>query len=110
MKTWNRQLEDKSQCAAIQLFWVSRNCKKNPEQLQRTLLNIVEHYKNIHDNCPSLSRYKTDSNYEPSKKVITDHIAENFRLMQSNNVKCTNIHITFIWKKIPPMLNHLTTI
>ena len=68
-KTWHPQLEDKAQSIAIHSFFACRNCKKNPEQLQRRLLNIVDHYKNIHDNCTPLSRCRLDPNYEPSKKV-----------------------------------------
>ena len=39
-------------------------------------MNIVDHYKNIHTSCDPSSRCKKDKNYEPSRIVLTDPVAE----------------------------------
>ena len=54
-----------------------RHCGGNPEDLRSSLLNIVDHYKNIHTKCHRTSRCKTGSNYEPSCIVFMDPAAAN---------------------------------
>jgi hypothetical protein len=38
--------------------------------------NPFYHYKNIHTSCDPSSRCKKDKNYEPSRIVLTDPMAE----------------------------------
>jgi hypothetical protein len=71
-KTWSSQLDDKVEPISTHFHWAIRNCEENPEKLTFLLLNIVEHYKNNHQSCHESSRSKKDSNYEISRKVITD--------------------------------------
>ena len=75
-KTWHPQLEDKSEPVATHAHWSMHHCGGDPEVLRKSLLNIIDHYKDIHTNCHSISRCRTDPNYEPSRQVITDPAAE----------------------------------
>ena len=45
--------------------------------MRNILDNMVDHYKDIHDNCEVESACRTDDNYEPSTITITTDIAEN---------------------------------
>ena len=75
-KTWHWQLEDKAESVATHAHWAIRNCQGDPLLLQQKLLNIVQHYKNNHTACDMSSRCRKDPNYEPSRHVITDPVAE----------------------------------
>ena len=75
--SWHEELTDKVHSVRLHLQYSMRNCDHNPDVLRQRLDNIVFHYKNIHDNCPAESRCRTDPNYEPSKIVIRDPVAEN---------------------------------
>ena len=77
---WHPELDDKAAGVTNHIHWACRNCNEDPEELKAQVLNIVQHYKNIHEMCPSASRCWSDLNYEPSKKVITDKKAERLLL------------------------------
>ena len=74
--TWHPQLEDKVEPIATHAYWLLKNCDGNVAKLEVGLLNIVEHYKNDHRNCPPQSRCRRDPNYEPSRIMITNAKAE----------------------------------
>jgi hypothetical protein len=67
-KTWSFQLSDKVEPVSTHIHWAIRNCNGDAEKLQSSLLNIVDHYKNIHTSCDPSSRCKKDKNYEPSRR------------------------------------------
>jgi hypothetical protein len=48
-----------------------------PQKLKESLDNVIEHYCNNHANCHNTSRCKRDSNYEPSRIVITNGKVKN---------------------------------
>lgn len=75
-KTWHHELDDKVTSIANHIHYASRYSKGNAEVLRDMLDNVVNHYKNSHPKCPSFSRCKLDQKYEPTKKVITDAMAE----------------------------------
>lgn len=56
-KTWSSQLDDKVEPISTHFHWAIRNCDEDPEKL-KSLLNIVEHYKNNHQACHGSSRCK----------------------------------------------------
>lgn len=74
--TWSRQLDDKAEPVATHVHWAMKNSNDNPEELRKSLGNIVKHYKNEHENCSESSRCKMDKNYEPSRTVLTNPKAE----------------------------------
>jgi hypothetical protein len=74
--TWSRQLDDKIEPVATHLHWSIQTCNKDPATLQKSVINVEDHYKNNHDNCSPESRCRKDPKYEPSRKVITDPKAE----------------------------------
>jgi predicted patatin/cPLA2 family phospholipase len=49
------------------------------KKLQESLDNIVEHFKNNHQNYSAESRCICDSNYEPSKLVIKESNTERIK-------------------------------
>ena len=71
-KAWHRQLSDKVQSIATHAHYAIRNCNQDPQELRDRLDAIVPHYSGVHDKCSSLSRCRTDANYEPSRLVVTD--------------------------------------
>ena len=75
-KTWHTELDDKVNSIANHAHYAARHSNGSGQELRRRLDNAVHHYKNDHSNCPLDSRCKTDSNYEPSKKVIVSSFAE----------------------------------
>ena len=79
-KTWSFQLSDKVEPVATHIHWAIRHCDKDPEKLKSSILNIVDHYKNRHLSCDPSSRCRYDSNYEPSRIVLTDPVAEKLLL------------------------------
>ena len=50
--------------------------EQSADQLRKSVLNIINHYKNKHDDCHPTSRCKTDPYYEPSKTITDDPKAE----------------------------------
>jgi len=74
-KTWTFHLHDKVEPVSTHVHWAVRNCCGDPEKFKTSLLNIVEHYRNIHTACDPTSRCRKDKNYEPSRIVFTDPIA-----------------------------------
>ncbi|CAC5410086.1 unnamed protein product [Mytilus coruscus] len=75
-KTWSFQLSDKVEPVATHVHWCIRNCNQQKEILKSSLLNIVDHYKNIHTGCSESSKCRKDTNYEPPRIVISDPVAE----------------------------------
>ena len=53
-----------------------KNCAQNPDILRENILNIINHYKDIHTTCHETSLCKTDMDYEMSKVKIDDPKAE----------------------------------
>lgn len=74
-KTWSQQLVDKVKPVKTHFQYAMRNCNGDADVLQKNLLNIVDHYKNIHDSCSSDSRCKVDRNYIPSREILTESVA-----------------------------------
>ncbi|CAC5424311.1 unnamed protein product [Mytilus coruscus] len=79
-KTWSFQLSDKVEPVSTHIHWAIRNCNNDPEKLKSSFLNVVDHYKNRHLSCDPSSRCKYDKNYEPSRIVLTDPVAEKLLL------------------------------
>ena len=75
-KTWSESLHDKVEPVSTHVHWALRNCGGDANALTASLSNIVEHYKNNHQNCDPTSRCKKDKNYEPSRVVIDDSVGE----------------------------------
>ena len=74
-ETWH-STENEVESIKTHAHWCMQNCNSNPDNLQASLLNAVEHYKNHHDNCHEDPRCRKDQNYEPSKVIIQSQIAE----------------------------------
>ena len=60
-KTWSFQLTDKVETVATHVHWCIRNCNNEKDELRSSLLNIVDHYKNIHTSCHESSRCRKDN-------------------------------------------------
>jgi hypothetical protein len=60
-KTWSFQLTDKVEPVATHVHWCIRNCNNETDELRSSLLNIVDHYKNIHTSCHESSRCRKDN-------------------------------------------------
>jgi hypothetical protein len=88
-KTWSFQLTDKVEPVATHVHWCIRNCDNKKDKLRSSLLNIVDHYKNIHTSCHENSRCRKDKNYEPSQIVITKPLAEKLLV---NAILSSNIY------------------
>jgi hypothetical protein len=87
--SWSQQLADKVEPIATHISWSVRNCDENPQKLKESLDNVIEHYCNNHANCHNTSRCKRDSNYEPSRIVITNGKAKN---MLENVIRKSTIY------------------
>ncbi|CAG2188781.1 unnamed protein product [Mytilus edulis] len=70
--SWSVQLGDKVEPIATHINWAVRNCEQNSLKLKESLDNIVNHYCDNHENCHHSSRCRFDSNYEPSRIVLTN--------------------------------------
>ncbi|CAG2254076.1 unnamed protein product [Mytilus edulis] len=70
--SWSVQLGDKVEPIATHINWAVRNCEQNSLKLKESLDNIVNHYCDKHENCHHSSRCRFDSNYEPSRTVLTN--------------------------------------
>jgi hypothetical protein len=75
-KTWHFELDDKVESVANHAQYATRHSDGSSDTLRKMLDTVVPHYKNDHKGCHSSSRCNEDSNYEPSKKVLTDSRAE----------------------------------
>ena len=53
-----------------------QNCEGDKDKLRASLLNVVSHYKDDHSACSLKSRCRTDSNYEPSRIILTSKKTE----------------------------------
>ena len=65
------------------------NCDGDADKLKTSFPNVMDHYKNIHDNCHPSSRCKLDPNYEPSKVILTSSTAET---LLKNTITRTSIY------------------
>ena len=74
-KTWSVQLADKVQPIKTHVNYAMRNCNGDVQTLRASLDNVVKHYMNIHTNCSKTSRCQKDSNYMPSRILLTDSVA-----------------------------------
>ncbi|CAC5408340.1 unnamed protein product [Mytilus coruscus] len=109
-KTWSFQLSDKVEPVATHVHWCIRNCNQ-----QKEMLNIVDHYKNIHTVCSESSRCRKDTNYEPSRIVISDPVAEKLlvnAILGSNIYKYANDYTlgrdTFYVESFNNVIKHLS--
>ena len=84
--TWHPELEDKVEPIVQHASWAIDNCDKDPLKLKASMLNVVQHYKGIHDKCHASSRCQQDPKYEPSRILIQYPKAE--RLLQQTMNKC----------------------
>ena len=50
-KTWHPQLSDKAGSIKTHMYWVMKNCQQSADQLRNSVLNIINHYKNKHEDC-----------------------------------------------------------
>jgi hypothetical protein len=68
------QLSDKRGSTKRHLYWCMKNCNGSPEDRKASIMNISNHYQNIHTNCyrDSPCRHPT---YSPSKVALTDPTA-----------------------------------
>ena len=78
--TWHSELSDKAGSIKTHCYYAMKNCGKSSQKLKQLLENIVEHYKNNHENCFENSRCRTDDNYIPSKTILKDSDAERILL------------------------------
>jgi len=74
-KTWSHQLIDKVVPVKTHINFAMRRCGGDKDILKRAIDNIVCHYQNQHTDCFAESRCKTDSNYMPSRQILTDPVA-----------------------------------
>ena len=86
-KTWHQELDDKLLAVTTHVHWATRNCAGDPTVLRQNLDNIIPHYENNHENCNPSSRCKSQDNYQPTKKVITNPIAK--QLLEKVVKSCT---------------------
>lgn len=61
---------------ATHFYLAIKHCEGDGNTLRAMLDSIVEHYKNDHKRCDPSSRCRVDPNYEPSRVVIENHVAE----------------------------------
>jgi hypothetical protein len=90
------QLSDKVEPVSTHIHWAIRNCNGDAEKLKSSLLNIVDHYKNIHTSCDPSSRCRKDKYYEPSRIVLTDPVAEELLvkvILNSNIFRYPQVYI-----------------
>ncbi len=75
-KTWHGELSDKAASIKTHIYWSMKNCEANEDKLQKSILNLVEHYKGNHQDCHVNSRCQADPHYIASKIPLEDPIAE----------------------------------
>lgn len=74
--TWHEELFDKAASTRTHIHYAIRNCGEDTEKIKDSILNTVQHYKNIHTNCFPESRCRCEPDYRPSKTLIQSPIAE----------------------------------
>lgn len=74
--SWHPELADKAASIKTHVYHSMKNSNGDTVIMQRNILNIIQHYKNKHENCSPESRCKSDQNYVPSKDLITTQQAE----------------------------------
>ena len=75
-KKWHRQLQGKVEPIATHAQWAIEHCQGDPDTLRKSLLNVIAHYKNNHDDCHPSSRCRWSENYEPRKEYLSSPVAE----------------------------------
>lgn len=88
-KTWSVQLADKVQPVKTHIQFAMRSCNGDASKLRSNIENIVDHYQNKHSNCDMNSRCRKDSNYIPSRVILTDSNAVN---LLSNALRSTDVY------------------
>ncbi|CAH1238875.1 Hypp5655 [Branchiostoma lanceolatum] len=73
--TWHAELADKGAPVKTHFYWCMARCGGSEQVLRESLLNIVDHYRNQHQNCHEGSRCRRDQNYLPTKLILTDQRA-----------------------------------
>ena len=73
---WFAELSDKTVSIKTHIYWSMKYCNCNEETLRKNILNIIQHYKGIHNECFPTSRCKTDVQYIPIKMQIVSEAAE----------------------------------
>lgn len=73
--TWHTQLKDKAASIKTHVYYAMKTCHGSADILRKNIDNIVEQYKNNHQNCQPESRCRTDPNYIPSKEILKDSAA-----------------------------------
>lgn len=73
--TWHEELKDKAASIKTHVFYAMKTCNGSADTLKNNLDNIVEHYKNNHNNCQPESRCRRDENYIPTKVILKDSAA-----------------------------------
>ncbi|XP_078617371.1 uncharacterized protein LOC144885371 [Branchiostoma floridae x Branchiostoma japonicum] len=68
--TWHPELVDKAAAVKTHFYWSMSRCGGSEQVLRDSLMNIVAHYRNQHDNCSPESRCRTDDRYRPTKLII----------------------------------------
>jgi len=78
-----------TKCHQFEQFvhYAIRECNGSAEGLEKSLKNVVEHYKNIHTDCSENSTCQKFANYQPSKITIKDSNSERL-LIQAIEKKC----------------------
>ena len=102
-QTWFMQLSDKEETTAAHFHWAIRNCDGDPALLQSRLFNISFHYRNELSACASSSRCKQDSNYEPSRIVVTNPKANSLEMLLKAQL-FTRVPMIMSWQEIHLML------
>ena len=87
-KTWHTELHDKGAFVKKHINFSLRHCNADEEKLCNMLDNMLNHFKNIHDDCEPVSKCRTEEGYEPHLQRITSRKAEELfvKFMHSLNV------------------------
>jgi hypothetical protein len=89
-KTWHPELSDKAASIKTHIYWAMKECGGDADKLRSDILNLVFHYKGIHDSCHKGARCQVDGkDYEPSKTLLQDPKAE---LMLTNFLKSCKVY------------------
>ena len=73
--TWHAELKDKAASIKTHVYYSMKTCHGSADVLRKNLDNIVEHYKNNHNNCNLESRCRRDQDYVPTKDTLKDSAA-----------------------------------
>lgn len=69
-KTWHPEISDKISSVRTHVQYSLRNCAGETQKLRDMLDNVVDHYRNRHDQCQPESRCRQDPMYESSKMML----------------------------------------